>query len=486
MTTESERDAAKQPEETKRKKPQLFDEVQRFKTFPEIFNIYGTGERYIFRDGVWYRFTVGTGWKAVSQQSLESTIGEMAIALSTDGGLSNATLSRRINEIRARVSVPENVQGDFFIGMEAGGFRVETKPAENWIATRSHYINILTGETLPMDGSLFTPGCVPCDYDPAATCPRWEQYVAEACPDDAEAIQTMFGLSLTPKKYGVFYILYGDGGSGKSTAMETLEALNTGATCSVSLGDFGERFQTYPLSVCRVNLVSDMESIFEGDGRVSRREGVIKRVTMGESDQFERKHQRPEHRRYTALCVFASNSFPTFSDRSKAIPDRLRTIYFPNNFRDSGREVANLSGWLIENELPGILNWSIAGLRAFVCSGLARPAESETAKAMKAEQIKNSRPEELFCDDCIVEDPGNRVDTVNLYEAYRKYCYARGRSPMGSNTVIPAIVKYLQKKYSKVDKYRGRVGGVLRMMIKGVFLNCDNNSISRGNDGIPW
>ena len=161
---------------------------------------------------------------------------------------------------------------------------LHAEPAEGWIATRSHLLHmprvataLYRGEKIPEDAirpvnsNLFTTGMVPCDFNEYARCSRWEQFVRESCPGDASMLRMMSGLSLTyDRRFNVFFVLFGEAGTGKSTALNVLANLNAGTTCGVSLGLFGERFQIMPLTRNRINIVQDRASLRTGFKRRTR------------------------------------------------------------------------------------------------------------------------------------------------------------------------------------------------------------------------
>ena len=424
--------------------------------------------RYVFSVDGWYG-RGSTWWHVCSPAEMES-VAVQALLKDTKAA-TKMDVADFLATLRGVLWVPDS--GVFF---QPDGGGLKTSDATGWLATRSHYVHMETGETRADDGSLFTLGCVPCAFDPDAACPRWERFVADACPDDRETLRAMFGLSLTyDRRFNVFFVVHGEPGTGKSTALAVLAALNAGTVCGVSLGAFGERFQTYPLTTHRLNLVQDMDSVFEGSGSVSLREAVLKSLTCGEKIQVEQKHVAPEYRRLTALSVFGCNTLPRFADRSGAIADRLRIIGFPNVFRGSGREVLNLSDVLIREELPGILNWSMSGYRDLLASGIKRFPETPASAVAKAALIKSTRPEELFFDEAIVatDNPLDSVSTLNVFDRYDNWCRFRKYNAIAENKFSERLLKY----FPTVTKCRKQEKGSRHVCYLGLKLLPCNDSL---------
>ncbi len=309
-----------------------------------------------------------------------------------------------------------------------------------------------------MSSTLFVKGRIPCDLNLDATCEGWEHFLDKACPFDAVCLQEMFGLSLTfDRSYNVFFILHGPAGSGKSTCLNVLQRLNQGTVSQISLGRFGERFYIYPLSQNRVNVVHDMDSIFEGDGSVSLREAVLKSVSSGESLEIERKHRQANREYLRSLCVFGTNSLPRFADKSDAISQRMRIIQFPNQFRNTENQVRDLSS-ILYHELDGILLWALRGYGYLLdsCSNIVH--ESPEALAIKTDSVKDSRPEIQFCDDCLeLDELTLNLSTLEIYKAYRTYCDMRGYLASGMSKVLPLITAYLKIAPPRRVKLIGRL-----------------------------
>lgn len=234
--------------------------------------------------GGWWSYFRQNGWKSIPSQEVEA----VAVRHLLKGGeVKTKTVGNLVTLIRGVATIPtmETTCGVSVTMGEENALSVS--PSENWIPTRNKLVNVATSETRARSAELFLPGMVPCDYDPQAKCPQWEAFLREACPEDGKALQASFGLSLTfDRRFNRFFILFGESGTGKSTALSVLAALNAGACCGVSLGAFGEPFRTFPLAENRLNLVQDMDSIFEGSGSVSRREAVLKSLTCGKKIRF--------------------------------------------------------------------------------------------------------------------------------------------------------------------------------------------------------
>ena len=438
-----------------------YDANKVLQKFPEI--------TFAYHEKIWWKYDPSQGWKQVTPQDMEFYVApyirqhgekltqkaaaDMVFALNTFCNL--------------HVS-DSHFDPTYFLESVEGGLLA--KHAPGWMACQSHLFHVPTvarklfrGETLgdgefvrPLRSNLFAQGRIPCNLNENATCPMWEKFIAEACPEDGRTLQQMFGLSMTyDRSFNVFFVIYGKAGTGKSTCLNILQKLHQGTVSQVSLGRFGERFFIYPLSQNRVNIVHDMDSIYEGDGSVSLREAVLKSVSAGESLEVERKHRHAQQEWLRALCIFGTNNLPRFADKSEAIAQRMRIITFPNVFRGTSMQVRNLHEMLAK-ELEGIVIWALRGYGELLESGENLLHESESAATLKDVAMKDSRPEILFCDDCLEHEPFHHLPTTQLYTAYANYCFSRGYKPAGMSRVIPAIVEYMHIDKPKQIRHAGQ------------------------------
>lgn len=423
----------------------------------------------VCNEGRWYRYDKAHGWRFVATKTVECALARFIIDYLNDSrtwtgkAMSGTSFTHsRVKDVLACLGAMQTVLCDEEPSLDPSmllveeGHNIVARPMPGWIATTSHLLHTAKvatamhrNEDIPANAvfgaasKLFSPGCVPCRFDPQAKCPRWEKFIGEVCPDDAKTLQMGFGLSLTyDRRYNVFFMVYGEAGTGKSTALSILERLNTGVKSSISLSLFGERFQDYPLTHNRLNLVPDMDAVSAGGAGVTRRESVLKSCTCGEMHTVEQKNEAPEQRYLTALPFFGCNTLARLADRSNAISDRMRIISFPNVFRGTASQDNNLIDALMA-ELPGILNWSLRGLGELLASGVNVFPESESAKRLKAESIKASRPEELFCDEYLEPAAGEYLPTTIVYDYFARFCVRNGYPPPDSGVVIPAICRYL-------------------------------------------
>lgn len=301
----------------------------------------------------------------------------------------------------------------------------------------------------PHTPDLFTTVRLPYEYDPTATCPKFEAYLEGVQPkaENREILQMLAGLLLTPDmRFNVAFFLFGQAGTGKTVFMDTLQnMLGPEMTCCVPLACFADRFNTTPLTVKKANIV-DEAPIIPDNEHFADIESVFKSVTSGNKIKVERKCHDAEEARATARCVFASNTLPTMTDKTNGVWDRIRIIPFNQIFRGTDKQNTNLMEELKE-ELPGILNWALRGY-VMLCERTATAAiktfpQCEEGDLALQKLREDSDHERAFLRDATEasSDPEKYLETHNLYLRYKIWALESGYRPVAENKFNAAIMR---------------------------------------------
>ena len=431
---------------------------------------------YVSSSGGWYAYDKKTGWRSIPVWDIQAEINKFCWKeIQNSKSLSPDKLKAVFLLVQTVLTVPINqsktIDPAVWLKFENGYVFAES--AAGWVSCNSGLLNVepvaralCDGKPVPAEAvkpltpELFTLGRVPCDFDPGASCPRWLQFVREVVPDeiDQSNLQKMFGLSLTfDRRFNSFFVLFGPGGTGKSTCLEILRLLNSGCVCSVPLTDFSEKFSLFALTENRVNVYSDLPAVFETMATADKLESVLKNLTCCESVQVEQKHLKPVTRRLVSLAIFGSNTIPRFPDRSGAVRGRFKLIPFMRQFSGAENEDKDLLKKLV-NELPGILIWSLVGYGRLLKEGFS---ESKMAKTMLHDAERQSSSTLSFCEDCLEKtDPDSFVLSDSVYKAYQSYCIQSGQKPMSLNRAIPEIIQTMGAVKDRI-RYDGRRVAVL-------------------------
>lgn len=315
--------------------------------------------------------------------------------------------------------------------------------AAGWIAMRNGLLDVeaaARGESVVLrehTSDFFSTYALPYDWNPAAPCPRFMRFVEEALPetDGRDMLQMLAGLLLVPDtSFQVFFILHGDGGCGKSTALSILrEMVGRENVCRVPLADFTDKFTVGQLTQKLANLVDDSPIVDGERFSIAGIEGILKEVTGGRATmKFEPKGVDADTSRLvTARCVFCQNmQLPPFADRSEAIWRRLRVIPFPNRFDGTPGQNPKLAETIIAEELPGVFVWAVGGLGRLRL--LRQFPQSAAGAAIIAEHRATCDREKTFLVDRFKVLNGAFTPSGDIYPAYAEWCRAEGYYPKNS------------------------------------------------------
>ncbi|MGO9572591.1 MAG: phage/plasmid primase, P4 family [Desulfomonilaceae bacterium] len=294
---------------------------------------------------------------------------------------------------------------------------------------RNGTLNLRTGELKPHNADDLITRLAPVDYDPGATCPRWEQFILEIMDDDKELasyLQRVLGYSVTGlAKEQAWFFLWGKGSNGKSVFINAVSevlgdyAVDTpAATFMEKKGDDGPRNDLARLRARRFVSASeprgarfDPETIkkVSGDGKITAR------FLHKEFFEFT-----PESKVF--ICA---NNRPEVRDSSEAFWRRIQLIPFTRQFTGEDRD--NDLPEKLRAEAPGILHWMIEGCRAWQETGLNAP---DKVKLAVEEYRSDADVLANFLDEDCVMALSASVPVSKLYEAYQASCEDSGQHPL--------------------------------------------------------
>lgn len=263
-------------------------------------------------------------------------------------------------------------------------------------------------------------------YDPAATAPRWMQFLGEIFENNADLIgfiQRVAGYCLTgDTSEQCFFICWGIGANGKSVLLNTLRTLagTLGADTAFSTFEVTRSDNSNDLAaLVNARLVTSKEST---EGK-QLNEARVKAVTGHEPVTCRFLYNEFFTYVPTWKILLAVNHKPEIHGTDNGIWRRIRLIPFTQSF-DGKREDKHLEDYLIANELPGILNWALQGCLDWQRLGGLNPPEAVTDAT--AEYRTEADAVGRFLEECtqMCEIGGARAG--ELYAAFVRWAKANG------------------------------------------------------------
>ncbi|MFW6029844.1 MAG: DNA primase family protein [Halanaerobiales bacterium] len=176
----------------------------------------------------------------------------------------------------------------------------------------------------------------------------------------------------------------------------------------------GDRFETAYLQNTIVNICADI------DYRYIEYTGVIKSIISGESIRGEYKNGASFDFKPLTRLIFSANKMPKSKDKSYAWYRRFQIIKFPNKFSDNSEPGFEKK---LNNEIPGIFNWALEGLKRLESQGHFTIAEEMKSNIY---DYKNNHNDTVaaFLNENTTKYEGSFTVVGDLYAEYVQYCEA--------------------------------------------------------------
>lgn len=130
------------------------------------------------------------------------------------------------------------------------------------------------------------------------------------------------------------------------------------------------------------------------------------------------------------------NHLPIINDDTVFDSDRINVITFDRHFEEHERDT-NLKNKLKEqDEISGIFNWCLEGLKRFRKEGLTIPKEIKIATA---EYKKINDKFELFFDEKLIKSDKN-ITLADIYNSYKEWCTENGFAPQRKTTIKSKLI----------------------------------------------
>jgi putative DNA primase/helicase len=309
--------------------------------------------------------------------------------------------------------------------------------ASDLIPCRNGLLDLSTRELLSHTPQFFNVNSMPFDYDPEAPSypPQWMEFLNQIWPGDKgkqerQCLQEIFGLSLTSiTSMQKMFLLLGPKRSGKGTIARVATALlGANNVVNPTLASLSSEFGLSPLIGKRVAIVSDARL-----GDRTNVQAVVERLLTlsGEDDlTINRKYKNHWTGRLNVRFWLLSNELPRVTDSSGAFASRFILLVLRKSF--FGREDTKLTEKLL-TELPGILNWSLIGLKRLLRRGYFEMPKSSLQAIRQFEDLTS--PVGAFVRDWCHVDPQEKVPVKQLYSVWKLWCEQQGHPP-GSNIVF--------------------------------------------------
>jgi putative DNA primase/helicase len=301
---------------------------------------------------------------------------------------------------------------------------------------------------------IFTLSQLPVIYDPKADCVNIKEFLNQTVAEcDIPILQEMVGFCMY-REYFIHkaFMFLGDGRNGKSTLLNVIiELLGQDNVSSVALQLFDtNRFAAGRLYGKLANIYADIPV------QAMKNTGSFKMVTGQDYITGEKKFK--DHFQFTnhAKLLFSANMLPETHDESGAYFSRWILINFPNKFEGKNADKKLLKKLTTNEELSGLLNWGIEGLKRLLKKG--EFSSSITTEQTRDRYERMSSPVKAFLMDCVKEKMDSMITKDDFYKAFIQYCNKNGLPTIANNVFgrkIKEFAPFLSSQQATVDDKKG-------------------------------
>ncbi len=300
------------------------------------------------------------------------------------------------------------------------------------VPTRSGLLDIGTLTLEPARPEHFATWRIECDYHRAASCPWWTIMLDDFFSDRPEelraatisTLQEILGTALVENKSKALtraLILEGPSDAGKTRILDVMSGLISDRPIATP---FDALSGAHGLMEFRRRAPWLLHEAFNaGQWHFS---SIVKSILTGDPVQINVKNGAITTQRIKSPVFWATNHPPQFKEATKAIVNRMivikcRTVFDPKHLIGAAAEAqrrgfAEPSDMILAKEMPGLLNWAIAGLRRALERGYIATTPEMVATLGAVRQDSNIVAG--FIDECAEFDSSAMVSTPDFCASF--------------------------------------------------------------------
>lgn len=312
-------------------------------------------------------------------------------------------------------------------------------------------------------------------YDPEATSELWERFIDDVTQGDKDTaiyLQKAMGYGLTgDTSEECFFTLYGaTTRNGKGTLMETYMALVGGYGRAARPETIAQKDKTNsnaPTEDIARLAGARVVNISEPGKQMVLSASLVKTLTGRDTINARFLNENSFEFVPQFKLFINTNHLPKVTDPTVFDSGWVKVVPFNRHFSEEEQD-KTLKRRLRQTEnLSGILNWCLDGLRLLQETGLDAP---RTVREATAQYRRDSDKIARFVDEMMEPDPYGEIRTEEAYQAYQGWCERNGHR-------VESMANWKQAMEAHAEIKRKRPAGAGRnaspqTFILGMGLRC--------------
>lgn len=279
---------------------------------------------------------------------------------------------------------------------------------------------------------------LPFDYNPEAKAPIFFEYLDQVLPDKqrqnilSEFLGYVF-IRPSTLKLEKTLLLYGTGANGKSVFYEIVRNLlgeqNTSEYSLQSLTD-DKGYHRAMIANKLVNYASEINGKLETS--------IFKQLVSGEPVEARLPYGNPFTLTQYAKLIFNCNELPKDVEQTEAFFRRFLIVPFDVTIPEADQD-RQLAQKIIKNELSGVFNWVLEGLKRLLAQKQFTDCEAVN-QARKKYEIESDTVKLFIYENAYKSSSKGYISIKTLYQEYKEFCVDDGYRPVGKNNFIKRLV----------------------------------------------
>lgn len=372
----------------------------------------------------------GTKWVFADKAVIERGIERIILSENKKKKASNYNLREIYTHIRRDKSDSNLTFDNENSWLTAGGHR-------DYIALENGILDLRTLKMFNHHQDWFSFNCLPFEYQPGGGKSEvWNQFLDSIWSGQYAPLKALLQLwvgylILGHTNQQKFALFMGASRAGKGTIVRTLcRLMGKGNWEPSTLTALSSDFGLQPLLGKKLIIFPDIQAMGANTNLSVATERILS-IVGEDAISINRKNMTMTSARLPGRIILTCNEMPPLLNHRRALTNRMLVFPFEKNF--AGREDHELEGKL-ENELPGIFNWALEGVRRILAGEKLEntPLGSQAIEdiAMDSDSVlsfERQRIQIVPIQNGAFENMQEKITSRQAYEAYAQFCADTGR-----------------------------------------------------------